>query len=337
LGLNGVESNLFLLKFDSKAVWHVFNIKKTDIRMNLKKNITQISYSQILKYLVMVIFLAFFNFLFSQQDSLNKKRLRTAVITGSVSYVAIMTGLNSIWWDGQAATKFYTFNDNDSWLQMDKVGHALTGYYVGLVGYESLRWAGVKKKKALIYGGTLGSVFLSSVEVLDGFSARYGTSWGDVIANSAGTGMFLAQEIAWDEQRILLKYSYHKTKYIPLSKGRLGENFIENTIIDYNGQTYWMSANVSSFLRKDTQFPKWLNIAGGYGADGLLGPVDNPPEYSFDRHRQYYISLDIDLTRVKTKSKFVNTIFTAFGFIKFPMPTIEFNEGGKVKFYAVYF
>lgn len=296
----------------------------------------QISFSQVLRYLMLVFCMSFFNLLFSQQDTLNKKRLKTVVITGSVSYVTIMTGLNSIWWDG-ATTQFYTFNDNDSWLQMDKVGHAFTGYYVGVVGYESLRWAGVSKKKSLIYGGTLGSVFLSSIEVLDGFSPRYGTSWGDVIANTAGTVMFLGQQIAWDEQRILLKYSYRKSEYIDKSNGKLGKNFFDQAVSDYNGQTYWMSANVSSFLRKETKFPKWLNVAGGYGVDGLLGPLGNPPEYPFDRHRQYYISLDIDLTRIKTKSKFVNSIFSAFGFIKFPMPTVEFNEGGKVKFYPLFF
>ena len=68
-----------------------------------------------------------------------------------------------------------------------------------------------------------------------------------------------------------------------------------------------------------------------------MGPSGNPHHLMIDRNRQYYISLDIDLTRIKTKSKFANIFFNAFGFIKFPLPTIEFNEGGNVKFYAVYF
>ncbi len=295
------------------------------------------SFKQVVVHLLLLSFVFSQNLLFSQLDTLNKQRLRTVVVIESVSYISVMTALNSIWWDGHATTKFHTFNDNDTWLQMDKVGHGLTGYYVGVVGYESLRWAGVNKKNSLIYGGTLGSVFLSSIEVLDGFSARYGTSWGDVIANSAGTGMFLAQQMAWDEQRVLLKYSYHKSEYIDLAGGSLGENIVDNAISDYNGQTYWVSANIASFLREGAKFPKWLNVAVGYGADGLIKPTINPPELMIDRSRQYYISLDIDLTKIKTKCKFTNSIFKAFGFVKFPLPTIEFNQNGGTKFYAVYF
>ena len=114
----------------------------------------------------------------------------------------------------------------------------------------------------MLYGVTLGSVFLSSIEVLDGFSDQYGTSWGDVIANSAGTTLFIAQELVWDEQRILMKYSYHQSKYIDMAKGNLGDNIIDNAISDYNGQTYWASGNIASFLGGDTKFPKWLKSTG---------------------------------------------------------------------------
>ncbi len=304
--------------------------------MDLNKEIILTLFKQVGRCLLLPVLLVYNNWGVAQNDTLNKKRLKTVVVIESVTYLSVMTGLNSIWWDGYPTTKFHTFNDNDTWLQMDKVGHGLTGYYVGVLGFESLRWAGVKKNKALLYGGTLGSVFLSSIEVLDGFSEQYGTSWGDVIANSAGTIMFIAQEVAWDEQRLLFKYSYHQSEYIDVANGNLGENIVDNAISDYNGQTYWISGNIASFLDEDTKFPKWLNVAVGYGADGLIGASENPSHLMIDRKRQYYISLDLDLARIKTKSKLVNTVFKAFGFIKIPLPTIEFNEGGDVKFYTLY-
>ena len=31
---------------------------------------------------------------------------------------------------------------------------------------------------------------------------------------------------------------------------RLGENFLEQILKDYNGQTYWLSANIHSFFKK---------------------------------------------------------------------------------------
>ena len=178
---------------------------------------------------------------------------------------------------------------------------------------------------------------LTSVEIYDGFSSDWGFSWGDVVVNTLGAGIFMGQQFIWDEQRVLLKYSYHKSDYAAVNPNLLGENLLQNTIKDYNGQTYWASANIASFLGGNNQFPKWLNIAVGYGADGMIGAFENPSFYLAQRERQYYLSLDIDLTRIKTKSKLANTVLGAFGFIKFPMPTVEFNQKSGVKFYPIYF
>lgn len=273
----------------------------------------------------------------AQLDTINHKRLKTVVASEVVSYSGAMVGLYALWYKNEPSSKFHTFNDNKEWLQMDKVGHAMTSYYMGLGGYNSLRWTGVGKKKSIWYGGTLGFFFLTSVEVFDGFSSAWGFSWGDIAFNAGGTALFMGQQSLWDEQRILLKYSYHKSDYVDIRPDLLGENLIQNTIKDYNGQTYWASANVASFLKGNSNFPKWLNIAFGYGADGMVGAFDNSFNPNVKRYRQYYLSLDIDLTRIKTKSKFFNTVLGAFGFIKFPMPTIEFNQYGKTKFYGFYF
>lgn len=273
----------------------------------------------------------------SQKDTLNSKRLNTVVTLEAIGYAGALTGLYTLWYKDIPSSSFHTFNDNKEWLQMDKVGHGVTSYYVGMAGYEVLNWSGVSRKKSIWYGGTLGLLFLTSVEVFDGYSEAWGFSWGDVVFNTAGSGLFIAQQLAWDEQRILLKYSYRKSKYVDIRPELLGDNLIQNIIKDYNGQTYWASANIASFLGKGTKFPKWLNLAVGYGADGMVGAFNNAFDPTIIRQRQYYLSLDIDLTRIKTKSKFVNTIFGAFGFIKFPLPTIEFNQRDGTRFYGVYF
>ena len=64
----------------------------------------------------------------------------------------------------------------------------MTSYYGGKLGMDALNWAGVSKKNQLIYGAGIGFVFLSAVEILDGFSEEWGASTSDVIANAAGTG-----------------------------------------------------------------------------------------------------------------------------------------------------
>lgn len=273
----------------------------------------------------------------AQQDTINSKRLKIVLGTGAIVYTGAMVGLYSLWYKDIPSSSFHFFNDNQEWLQVDKVGHAMASYYIGMGGYHSLKWAGVSEKKSIWFGGTAGLLFLTSVEIYDGFSADWGFSWGDMAANTLGSGMFIAQQLAWHEQRMLLKFSYHQSDYWHLNSSLLGENLSQNIMKDYNGQTYWLSANVASFLGEETKFPKWLNLAVGYGADGMIGAFDNPNHSKIKRYRQYYLALDIDLTRIKTKSKFLNTVLGAFGFIKFPLPTVEFNSGGETKFYGFYF
>ena len=54
---------------------------------------------------------------------------------------------------------------------------------------------------------------------------------------------------------------------------------------------------------KDQIVPKWLNIAFGYGADGMLTGSANDITFSNqNRMRQFYLSLDVDLTQIKTNS-----------------------------------
>jgi hypothetical protein len=52
--------------------------------------------------------------------------------------------------------------------------------------------------------------------------------------------------------------------------------------------------------------------------------------------RQFLLSLDIDLNKVKTNSKFLNTVLHTFGFLKFPAPAVELTKG-KLYFHPIYY
>jgi hypothetical protein len=156
-------------------------------------------------------------------------------------------------------------------------------------------------------------------------------------ANTLGTGLFVGQELLWEEQRILLKYSFHQTRYAKQLPDKLGGGLAEEFLKDYNGQTYWLSANINSFLKIDG-FPNWLNLAFGYGADGMLtGEPNDPFIINQNRTRQYYLSLDIDLSRIKTKSHFLKTIFDVLNVIKVPFPALELNSKGRLKMHYFYY
>ncbi len=272
-------------------------------------------------------------------DSLNPSRRNAVVIAESSLAGLTLIGLDRLWYADYPRSKFHTLNDNNEWLQMDKLGHVFTSYQLGRVGANVLNWSGVRKKDQLIYGSTLGFTFLTAVEVMDGFSEEWGFSWGDMIANATGTGLYVGQELLWQEQRIVLKYSFHQTKYAAQRPDKLGDGFFEEFLKDYNGQTYWLSANVHSFF-KDSNFPKWLNVAIGYGGDGMLSgenEVVNNSMISQNRIRQFYLSLDVDLSRIKTNSRFLRTIFDVFNVIKVPFPALEFTDKNGIKLHGIYF
>jgi uncharacterized protein YfiM (DUF2279 family) len=272
-------------------------------------------------------------------DTLNLPRRNAVIISESSTMGLSLLGLNQLWYADYPRSKFHTLNDADEWLQMDKVGHVFSSYQIGRAGANILNWSGVSKKNQLVYGSTLGFTFLTAVEVFDGFSEEWGFSWSDMAANAAGTGLYVGQELLWEEQRITLKYSFHQTKYAPQRPDKLGEGFIEEMLKDYNGQTYWLSANVHSFF-KESQIPKWLNVAIGYGADGMLtgkSETVNNLIISHQRKRQFYLSLDVDLSRIETKSHVLKSIFEVFNVIKVPFPTLELDDRGVLKVHPVYF
>ena len=273
-------------------------------------------------------------------DSLNKNRTKTVLISESVLLSGTLVGLNQLWYANYPRSNFHFINDNKEWSQMDKAGHLFSTYHIGRFGSETMQWSGTTKQHQLIYGAGLGFAFLTAVEVLDGFSSQWGASSGDVLANALGTTLYVSQELIWNEQRITPKFSFHTTKYPSLRPSIIGKSIPEQILKDYNGQTYWLSVNLYSFS-KSTQIPKWLNIAIGYGADGMISGNSNKNSLILspkpEIFRQFYLSLDIDLTKIETKSHFLKTFFSVFNTLKIPAPTFEYRTQGGFKFHSIYF
>ncbi|MCH8332066.1 MAG: DUF2279 domain-containing protein [Bacteroidetes bacterium] len=278
----------------------------------------------------------------------NNKRVNFIIGSELVVYTGLMIGLNEFWYKDFKRTSFHIFNDNIGWMQMDKAGHVYSAYLGGKVGMDIMRWAGVSENKAIWTGGLLGSYFLTTIEILDGFSSQWGFSPGDLIANTAGSFLTIGQQLAWKEQRLSLKFSFHRIQYPSFQKSRAedlyGTTTLENMIKDYNGQTYWLSMNLASFgiINK----AKWLNVSFGYSVAGMLGAESNVvvdenevviADYSWEpRYRQYFFSLDVDLTRIKTRSRLLQSTFGFFNFIKFPFPAVGIGNG-KLRFHPLYF
>jgi hypothetical protein len=273
-------------------------------------------------------------------DTINEDRRNTVIAAEAILTSGALIGLNQLWYANYPRSKFHFINDNDDWLQMDKVGHLYSSYHLGRLGAEMLKWSGSSQKEQLIYGAGIGFAFLTAVETLDGFSSQWGASPGDIIANALGTALYVSQELLWNEQRITPKFSFHTTQYAQYRPTVLGSSLSEQILKDYNGQTYWFSINLYSFA-KGSKIPKWLNLAIGYGADGMIsGNAENMglfPMFKTERSRQFYLSLDVDLTKIETKSHFLKTIFSVLNTLKIPAPTIEYSRREGFRGHLSYF
>jgi hypothetical protein len=237
-----------------------------------------------------------------------------------------------------------TVHSQSSW-RIDKLGvpDGLSegNVYVIHQDKKGFIWIGTgfPDKKAVWIGGLTGFAYQNVIEITDGFSGHWGFSWGDYLADIAGSGLVIVQELGWKEQRILYKFSSHRNSYHEKILNEraddiYGKTLPDRLLNDYNAQTYWLSANLKSFFKK-CAVPSWLNIAIGYGAESMFGELNNRWEDANGvehdrsdkkRYRQLYISPDIDLTRIKTKSKFLKTSLFILNSFKFPAPSLEFSN-----------
>ena len=279
----------------------------------------------------------------------NKGRIIGVTAAYAAGWTGTLIALNETWYKNYPKGKFHAFDDSGEWLQVDKIGHTYSAYRLSL-GYSSvLQWSGVDKDKSVYIGAASGILSQSVIEILDGYSAKWGFSWSDMGANILGSGMYAGQHALWGEQRILFKFSTHRNIYPEgelreRARNLYGVKIGELIFKDYNAQTYWLSGNLRSFM-PESRLPKWLNLAVGYGARGMYGGYENKwtnaDGIAFDRTdiprlRQFYLSPDIDLSRIKTRSKFLKAFLTTFN-LKIPLPTLEINSDGSMRFRAFYF
>ena len=299
-------------------------------------------------------------------DTFNHSRFWLAAGTGTALYAGASAGLWHAWYKSYELSGFHTFNDANEWEYMDKIGHAFTSYIESYLIFQGARGTGMSRKKAIWTGAGGAMLLQSTIEVMDGFSAKWGFSWADMAFNAAGAGLFVGQELLWEEQRIRFKVSNTRPEYsdapvfsidggaVSSLKTRafdlFGTSFAEAFLKDYNGQTLWLSVNPSAFLlhrNPGSRFPKWLSVSVGYGAENMYGGFSNSwtddkgnrfllEDSVYPRYRQFFLSLDIDLTRIPTQSRLLKLLFGAVSWIKIPAPTLEVNTRGGVVFRPLY-
>jgi hypothetical protein len=279
---------------------------------------------------------------YAYPDSLNKKSLCWVSGTHAMLYAGTLWYLNQIWYKDRSFVPFHFYNDLGGYLQIDKFGHATTAYQESAISYYSFRKVGMPKNKALLYGGTMGFLMQLPIEIFDGLNEGWGFSWGDIGANVFGSALMMSQEHFFDTQIVTMKFSYSPTEYSDMCNGYLGNTAFHGLSKDYNGHTYWFSANIKRITRKDF-LPGWLNFAVGYSAGGMFGEFENIAEYrgmfipETERYRQLFLSLDVDWTKIPTRSLFLEILFKGLNIIKVPFPAVQFNTKREIIGHWLYF
>jgi hypothetical protein len=288
--------------------------------------------------IAVIFFLLTFGCAFGQDTirtttKFNNKKFRQVAIASAAGYTLGMTGLYQLWYTGSARQSFRFFNDNTEWKQVDKIGHFGSAFYMSYGANRALRWSGVSQKRANLIASAAGFMIMLPIEVFDGFSKAYGASTGDLIANAGGATLFYTQQTLWNEIRIYPKFSFHTTRFAAIRPDLLGSNAPSQFFKDYNGQTYWFSFDMDKFIR----FPRWLNIAAGYGAENMIYARDHQNiQHGFHPYRQYYLALDFDLTAIETNSKALKTLIFLVNIIHIPAPAFSFSKEG-TRFHGFYF
>ncbi len=302
------------------------------------------------------------NLFLTPSDTFNKKRFHVSVGAGAGLYGAFSIGLWQAWYKDSELSKFHTFNDWNEWQQVDKMGHLYTAYNYSRWAYQGARWTGMQRRPAAWTSAGVGMLLQTTTEIMDGYAQKWGFSWGDMTFNVLGSALFVSQELGWKEQRVTMKVSSNPQKYPDITFAGVGHNgtvsihertqslygtsFAERFIKDYNAQVNWLSFNIKSFAPA-SKAPSWLNMAVGYGAGNMVAGhgyewTDKKGlKFAADpsilpRYRQYFLSTDIELSRLPIKGRLWRTLIYGIHHIKFPGPALEYNSLGQLKMHWLF-
>ena len=271
-----------------------------------------------------------------------RQRAKGFLVSISIIYPLYIFFLWWLWYSKSPQAPFHFFNDMSEWLQMDKVGHAVVQFQNTMMPAFIFCWAGFEPKKSALFALLFSFLALAPIEVFDGFSVSWGFSWGDMLANALGSLFAYLQMRGWNSIVVLPKFSFHQTIYALARPDMFGVDYIQNSLKDYNGQTYWFTFDINRLIGKKI-LPSWLLLSLGYGAEGMYGGHDNVwtdkdgvvQDFSnVGRYRQFYISFDINFDPLVKNQKLKRWLYP-LNIFKLPFPALEISEKG-LQFHWLY-
>jgi len=256
--------------------------------------------------------------------------LSSSLLTLGATYVY----LEKRWWnDGYTSMHLDDGRDSRYASNIDKFGHLLGGIFTADVYYGGFRWAGMSQRRAEWYALGATAFVQLSIEFKDGFSPRYGFSWADVVAGTAGGFWPMLRNRSAFIRNSQFKFSYWQRtdKYFE-HRGIQPQAF---SIDDYINQTYWFSFSPTHLLgsRFTQKWPDWLQFSVGVG---LEADTWSPTRNGEGGRWEIYLAPDIDLVKLfKPKKTLMRSVLRILNYMKVPMPTLQL--GPTPKLWGLYF
>lgn len=251
---------------------------------------------------------------------------RVGVASGAVAgNVALQVYFKNAWWAGEKAEEFWFNNDWDmSFRDQDKFGHLFGGYHLSRAGTELLEAGCFSPTTALLWGSVYAALFQLQIEVWDGYQAKYGFSPPDLLANTVGTGFFVARELVPGLRHVKPTMSYWPTEAYRRRESHANSEL--RATVDYSGQTYWFSADVDAMLpdRAARWWPGLLRLSVGHGITDWVDPVTGQTQRA---GRRILLSIDVDAEKLPGRHPVWVRVKRELGYIRFPAPALQIYPG----------
>jgi uncharacterized protein YfiM (DUF2279 family) len=231
------------------------------------------------------------------------------------------------WWSGEESKGFFFRADwDENFRDQDKFGHFLGGYQLTRIGAAVLGNACISPGKAITLSAAYATLFQLQIELWDAKFEKYGFSYPDLLANTAGMVYAVAQHKYPTLQRIKPTISYSRSAAMRArDAGRLPDSEIR-TSLDYSGQTYWFSAEVDPFLPPAARryWPDVLRFSVGHSITDWIDPQTGA---SVRAKRKILLSLDFDASKLPGEHPIWRTVKNTISYIRLPAPALQITPG----------
>jgi len=223
--------------------------------------------------------------------------------------------LNNLWWKGERSS--FHFEWERDWrysLGADKLGHAWFPYLTSTFYNGVFLWCGLDTAASLWASSGLALAYQTYIEIRDGFSAEWGFSWGDMVADVLGAALPVARHYV-----PALRAFEFKISFAPSERFRSGSNAA--IFDDYESTLHWISVDVNALLPRTAAdlWPDWLNVAVGHTVVGL--------DEMGAGHHEFYLSLDWNLERLPGDTDLLRFLKRLANLYHLPAPAVRLSPG----------